>query len=239
VQSKWREPVARYRQNRAEATAAKVRAKELEDAAKGTENAREDLKRRGVAEAESLERAHAALAAVEVALSEERGVAEAEKHIDTLLRDQAKYAGERKGEFLADLHDFDETARGDDIEDIDVELPPDHPNGPPPGVVLVIGPEMPKDADACLRAGLKGDRPPGMPCVAAMEEIAHDKAGLLAAACAFRLRACIHQIATARKNAEAAHEKRLASLESSTTRRPGAQRLRTYVTVFPDQVSFG
>lgn len=220
MQSKWREPVAQYRQNRAEATAAKVRAKELEDAAKGTELAREDLKRRGEAEAANLERAHAALAAVEVALAEERGVADAEKHIDTLVRDQAKYAGERRGEFFADIHDFDETARGDDIEDIDVELPLDHPNAPPPGVVLVVAPDVPKDADACLRAGLKGDRPPGMPCVASMEEIANDKAGLLAAACAFRLRACIHQIAAARKNAEAAHEKRLAALESQRIPHP-------------------
>jgi len=220
MQSKWREPVAHYEQNRAEAGAAKVRARELEDAAKGTEQAREDLKRRGEAERASLERAHGALAAVEVALAEEHGVADAEKHVDKLVRDQAKYAGERRGEFFADIHDFDETARGDDIEDIDIELPFDHPNAPPPGVVLVVGPDMPKDADACLRAGLRGDRPAGMPCVAALEEIANDKAGLLAAACAFRLRACILQIATARKNAEAAHEKRLAALESQRIPHP-------------------
>src|SRR6185295_15358079 len=156
----------------------------------------------------SLERAHGALAAVEVALAEERGVADAETHLDTLVRDQAKYAGERRGEFFADIHDFDETARGDDIEDIDIELPLDHPNAPPPGVLLVFAPDVPKDADACLRAGLKGDRPAGIPCVASLEEIAHDKGGLLAAACAFRLRACIQQIANARKNAEAEHQKR-------------------------------
>jgi hypothetical protein len=220
TQSKWREPVAHYEQNRAEAAAAKTRAHELEAVAKGTEDTREDLKRRRVAEDEGLERAHAALAAVEVALAEERGVADAEKHLDQLVRDQAKYAGERQGEFFADIHDFDETARGDDIGDIDVELPLDHPNAPPPGVVLVVAPETPKDADACLRAGLRGDRPPGMPCVASMEEIANDKAGLLAAACAFRLRACILQIATARRNAEAAHEKRLASLESQRIPHP-------------------
>ena len=220
MQSKWREPVAQYQQNRAEATVAKARAKELEDAAQGTENAREDLKRRGEAEAANLERAHGALAAVEVALAEERGVADAEKHVDTLVRDQAKYAGERKGEFLADIHDFDETARGDDIEDIDIELPLDHANAPPPGFVLVVAPDVPQDADACLRAGLKGDRPAGMPCVASMEEIANDKAELLAAACAFRLRACIHQIAAARKNAEAAHEKRLAALETQRIPHP-------------------
>jgi hypothetical protein len=218
--SKWREPVAKYEQNRAEATAATARAHELEDAAKGTEAAREDLKRRGEAEAANLERAHGALAAVEVALAEERGVADAEKHVDTLVRDQAKYAGERRDEFFADIHDFDETARGDDIDDIDVELPFGHPNAPPPGVVLVVAPDMPKDADACLRAGLRGDRPAGMPCVASLEEIANDRAGLLAAACAFRLRACIHQIATARKNAEAEHEKRLAALESQRIPHP-------------------
>ncbi len=220
TQSKWREPVAQYEQNRAEAIAAKARARELEDAAKGTESARDDLKRRREAEDEGLERSHAALAAVEVALAEERGVADAEKHIDELVRDQAKYAGERKGEFFADLHDFDETARGDDIEDIDIELPLDHPNAPPPGVVLVVAPVVPSDADACLRAGPKGERPAGTPCLASLADVARDKDTVLAASCAFRLRACIGQIATARKNAEAEHEKRLAALESQRIPHP-------------------
>ena len=220
TQSKWREPVAQYEQNRAEAAAAKARAKELEDATKRTEEAREDLKRRRAAEDDSLQRAHAALAAVEVALAEERGVADAEKHIDQLVRDQAKYAGERKGEFFADLHDFDETARGDDIENLEIELPLDHPNAPPPGIVLVVAPSVPNDADACLRVGPKGERPPGIPCVASLANAARDKNVVLAAVCAFRLRACIAQVAAARKNAEADHEKRLASLESQRIPHP-------------------
>ena len=224
--SRWREPVARYEQNRAEAAAAKVRAKELEDAAKGTEDAREDLKRRREEEAARLEKAHAALAAVEVALAEEHGVADAEKHVDALLRDQAKYAGERRGEFFADLHDFDETARGDDVGDIDVELPLDHPNAPPPGVVLVVAPDVSDEADACVRASAKAERPAGMPCVASLTNAGRDKAAVLAAKCAFRLRACIGRIATARKDAEAEHEKRLAALESQRIPHPDDFRAR-------------
>jgi hypothetical protein len=59
-----------------------------------------------------------------------------------------------------------------------------------------------------------------MPCLASLANVARDKCTVLAASCAFRLRACIGQIATARKNAETEHAKRLAALESQRIPQP-------------------
>jgi hypothetical protein len=236
MQSKWREPLALRAQNRAEARAARERERELETAAKTAETARDELKRRRQAETERLERVHASLAAAEVALAEEHAVEDAEAHVDELLRDQAKYAGERKGEFYADLHDFDASARGDDIGDIDVELPLDEPNAPPQGIVLVIGPSVAPDADGYVVVREMSDKagayPSDLPRVAtialrgkvdvsgALAKAAADKTRVVAAKLALRVRTCISDVASARARAEAEHQKRLASLESQRIPHP-------------------
>jgi hypothetical protein len=237
VQSKWREPLQLRAQNRAEASAAREREKELGAAAKKAEDEREALKARRDAEAARLEGAHAALAAVEVALAEEHALKDAEARLDALLRDRAKYAGERKDEFFADLHDFDATARGDDIGDIDLELPLDHPNAPPPGIVLAIGPNAEQGADGyvALKDGAGRERRHGgLPRAAVLssrDDVTKalstvERTRIVAAKLGLELRTCIAEIGSARARAEAEHAQRLGALETQRIPHPDEFRAR-------------
>lgn len=122
VAAKVRETLALHTQNRSEASAAHARASELEVAAQSAEGARDAVKAQRKEHADALERAHAALAAIEVKLAEERRVRDAETRLDTLLRERAKHAGERRDEFFSDLAELDATARGDDVDALDIEL---------------------------------------------------------------------------------------------------------------------
>ncbi len=246
VASKWRPELAAHAQNRAESRAAHERATQLEAAAKAVESTREDGKAKIVEEKANLVRALDALAAVEVSLSEECAVTVAEAAVEKLIASRAAHAGERKDEFFADLADYDATARGDEIEALDVHLPKTAQVPIPEGLVLVFG-EAPKDVDGYVLARDPSDKTPRdadvrerLPCALslvvreslknelpeALARLAAGKHRVVAARFAIAMRACIAELEKARSVAEAQHQRRLAALESQRIPKPAEFRAR-------------
>jgi hypothetical protein len=244
---KWKDARAAYAQNHAESNAARERAAELEVAAKSVESTREEGKARRDEETARLARAHDALAAGEVALSEECAVSAAEAAVETLVRDRNKHAGERKEEFFADLAAFDTTARGDDIDAIDVELPENATTPMPRGIVLVFAADIAKNADAYVLACDPVKRKTAenaslarLPCAltlvvrdalrselpTAYARVAERKRVVVAAKFALAMRACIADVQQARAVAEAEHQRRLGALESQRIPHPAEFRAR-------------
>lgn len=247
VASKWRTELAAHAQNRAESRAAHERATELEAIAKGVESAREQGKAHRDAETARLARAHDALAAMEVTLSEECAVTAAEAAVESLIVDRAKHAGERKDEFFADLADYDASARGDDVVTMDVELPKTAPVPMPEGITLVFGADVPKEADGYVlvrdamdKTTRDGDLRARLPCALNLvirEALKKDLADILArlaagkhrvvaARFAIAMRACIAEVQKARSVAEEQHQRRLGALESQRIPHPAEFRKR-------------
>jgi gas vesicle protein len=242
LHSRWREPLALRAHNRAAASVATARAKELEAAAERAEAGRDEVRQRSLEAAKRLEEAQGVLAQVEVRLSEERAVGNARVRVEELLQERMRHAGERREEFESDLRDIDAGPRGDDVDELDVELPLKHPGAPPENVVLVFADTPKDDVDgfvlvgsmvaaelAALRArlpqatALTAMRPDH---VRATLERARDQKTVIPAKLALRLRVCIANVARARARAEAEHQKRLESLEKQRIPHPDAFRAR-------------
>ena len=243
LRNKYREPLAAFSQNRAEAAAAEQRATDLGEEARGREEARDAVRAKRTAHDTLLERAQAELAHVEVMLSEERALKAAEERVEALLRDRARHARERKEELFSDLREIDATARGDTVEELDVECPADHPNALPRGLVLVFAATPPDDADGyvvvkdALKPAPKDDELRAkLPRVATLAMRAGPAALhaplarfagnklVVGARLAMRLRACIADAARARADAEARHQRRLGALEAQRIPHPDAFR---------------
>jgi len=239
LRAKWKEPLEAYERNRSEATTALARATDLGDEARGREAARDAVRARRTNHDEILARAQGELASVEVILSEESAVKKAEAEVERLLRERAKHAGERKEEFFSDLRDIDGSARGDDVDQLDVDYPADHPGAPPPGVVLLVAGAPGDDADGFFvvrdpsrappsdeelrrklpRAAVLTLRTGGPPPSATLRRFAGSKL-VVGARLAMRLRACIADVARAREVAEVEHQRRLGALESQRLPQP-------------------
>ncbi|HEY1954625.1 MAG TPA: hypothetical protein VGH28_03420, partial [Polyangiaceae bacterium] len=245
LRSKYKEPLAAYSQNRSEAAAAKQRATDLGEEARGREAARDAVRAKRTMHDTLLERAQAELASVEVMLSEERAVQAAEVALEARLRDRARHARERQEELFSDLREIDSSARGDDVDQLDVECPADHPNALPRGLVLVFAPTAPEEVDGylvvkdALKAAPKDDdlqkKLPRVATLAIRSTGAAPHAGLArfagnklvaGARLAMRLRACIAEVARARADAEALHQRRLGALEAQRIPHPEVFRKR-------------
>ncbi len=249
LRRKWREPLALHAHNRAQAAVSRARASELTTEAEHAEARRDALRGRRDEEVTKLERAQSSLARVEVTLSEEASVAAAHARVEQLVRERSRHAGERKEEFFSDLREMDGTARGDAVVELDVELPENHSGAPPPEVMLVLF-GTPSDHDHDGLAGVRSNNKEdvktdglGLPLVAVLtmrpsgdrpvwrvvrDAVARVKDSRLVqpAKAAMRLRACIAEVARAHGDAEAEHQRRLASLEGQRIPHPDEFRKR-------------
>ncbi len=245
LRNKWREPLAAYSQNRADAAAARTRVDDLGEEARGREAARDAVRAKRTAHDTVLERAQSELASVEVMLSEESAVKKAEARVESLLRERARHAGERKEEFFTDLRDMDGSARGDDVDELDIEYPDHHPGAPPRGVVLAFAAAPPEDADGFVivrdptkappmmeelraklpRAAVIAIKPGGADAHKTLARFAGNKL-VVGARLAMRLRTCIADVARARTAAEVAHQRRLGALETQRIPHPAEFRAK-------------
>ncbi len=226
MRSKWKEPLAAHAQNRADASAALERSTDLGEEARGRESARDAVRAKRAAHDTLLERAQAELASVEVLLSEERALAAAEARVEEILKERSRHAAERLDELFSDLREIDGAARGDDVDELDVDVPADHPGAPPRGLVLVFAKEAPPDADGYFAAKPASEGPcASLPRAGAAPErakvarLAGNKL-VVGARLAIRLRACIAEVARARAAAEVLHQQRLGALESQRIPHP-------------------
>jgi len=248
VRRKWRAPLALHAHNRAQADVTRARVSDLTTEAQQAETHRDAIRAQRDEETVHLEKAQAALAAVEVVLSEEATVAVAHARVEELLRERSRHAGERKEEFFADLREMDGTSRGDTIDELEVELPEGHSGAPPPAVTLVLGGKVTLEHDAIVavrsssQEQLKADGL-ALPLVATVtmksasdRTLWHDVRATLVRAkgsnviqpakVAMRLRACIAELARAHEEAESEHQRRLGVLESQRIPHPTEFRSR-------------
>ncbi len=248
VAGRWRDERAAYAQNRAELAAATERVVELERNAKTVEQAREDGKTQRDEETAKLARAHDALANGEVALSEECAVSAAKATVESLVRERQKHAGERREEFFSDLGEIDSSARGDDIDALDIELPKSAAISIAPGVALAFDPQrdvgavdgyvlvrdpldklerdatlrdkLPRALSFAMRDALKNEIAP------ALTRVSEAKHRVVAAKFGLAIRACIANVERAREAAEVEHQRRLGALESQRIPHPAAFRAK-------------
>jgi hypothetical protein len=146
TRGKWREPLARYALNRAQASIARARMRDLASETLRAETARDDVQARRAAATSRRVLEQAEVARAEVTLAEEARVAAARGCVEQLLRERLRHAGERKEEFFTDLCEMDETPRGDAITELDIELPDHHSRALPRGVALVLAAAPPVEA---------------------------------------------------------------------------------------------
>ena len=227
------------------------------DDEKGRSEARREERRR-IADAlrEEARAAHARGAALEREIAEDDAVERADRTIERLTAEQAKYAQERREEFLAHL-----ARLGDDIVELKIEYPTVHL---PEGMTLLDTPtpqteESRRVALGAVQREVHGfvvledpSRPMPPALVSFVEELARivpklftlpetaegavvgerlqavraEGPGLAARAAAMRLRACLPALRTARDEADANHRKRLATLEGQRLPDPTAFRAR-------------
>ena len=243
---RWREPLRLLAANQAQLANARRKATERAAAMHAADADRESLKAQHQDAQARLEQALANLATLEVQLAEENNFQKCHAHVEQLIRERQKYAGERKDEFLADLRAFDETARGDELEELLVEYPT---TCLPEGLVLIDSKDLPDDADGfVLVRETTGTEPAAaadvrtrLPQVLSvstqagrtvqdvsplLDRVGQSRHLIVAARIAMKLRACIARISKERQAAEEAHLGRLAALESQRIPDPTAFRAR-------------
>jgi len=217
---------------------------------------REERRRLAEALRQEARAAHDRGAALEREIAEDDAVERADRTIERLTAEQAKYAQERREEFLAHL-----ARLGDDIVELKIEYPTLHL---PEGMTLLDIPtpqteESRRAASGAVQRDVHGfvvledaSRPMPPALVSFIEELARmvprlftlpetaegavigerlravraDGAHLAARAAAMRLRACLPALRTARDEADATHRKRLATLEGQRLPDPTEFRAR-------------
>lgn len=196
------------------------------------------------------------VAALEREGSEDEAVPRAERAIERLTGERARYAQERRDEFLAHL-----AHAGDDVAELRIEYPAVHL---PEGVTLLDiatpdGEEARRVASAAVMREAHGfvvvqdpTRPMPPPLVSLIEEVTSvvprlftvpatedgpamsdrlrsvraEGTRIAARSAAMRLRSCLPALKTARDDAEATHRKRLVTLEGQRLPDPAEFRAR-------------
>jgi hypothetical protein len=242
----YAERIRAYRVVEAKSERARARMASVVDRAEAVEQTRAELEAHHATEMKRLQEEQAAIVVLQGELEKGRDLTQVRARMDRLEEERAKYSLERRAEFLTDLREYDEDAKGDELVELVIEYPAKRL---PPGVAIVDGNiPTPCEADgfivvsdgevegATMEAAAELRK--SMPQVLSLETkgrrlvssldtfdaVCRDRPAIIGTRAAMRLRVDIAEITEVCSAAEAAHNGRLRALEDQRLPEPEAFR---------------